>query len=494
MKILLYSANFAPEPTGIGKYSGEMAAWLAAQGHEVRVVAAPPYYPVWQVERDYRWPPYRREQWCGVKVWRAPLWVPKSPGGLTRILHLLSFALTSLPLMLRHIFWRPDLVISIAPAFCCAPIALLTARLSGAHSWLHMQDFEVDIAFRMELLRGKLLQHLILAMERSVLRKFDSVSSISSRMVERLLEKGVSRDRVRYFPNWVDTTHIKTVSDGGAYRAQLGIAADAIVVLYSGTLGGKQGLMVIPTAASLLASRKDIVFVVCGDGVMKPEVESASAELPNVLFIPLQPFERLGDLLCTADIHLLPQGRRAADLVLPSKLSGMLASGRPVISTCVRGSELDSIVSKCGLVVAPQDGAALAEGICRLADDAELRLSLGRRARAYAEANFERDKVLGRVFGPMVTAEARVAAGERVAAEARVAHVDVRVAHADARVAAGARFSHVDTRFVHVEARAANDDTRVADDETSVADGVVAWITPSAATARAESTVYDSTA
>ena len=85
MKILIYSANFAPEPTGIGKYSGEMAAWLSARGHEVRAVAAPPYYPQWRVSHDYRWPPYRREHWNSVDVWRAPLWVPASPRGLTVI-------------------------------------------------------------------------------------------------------------------------------------------------------------------------------------------------------------------------------------------------------------------------------------------------------------------------------------------------------------------------------------------------------------------------
>jgi len=103
MKILVCSTNFAPEPTGIGKYSGEMAAWLAARGHEVRAVAAPPYYPTWRVAGNYRWPPYRREQWSGVEVWRAPLWVPKSPHGLTRVLHLLSFAVMSFPVMLRQV-------------------------------------------------------------------------------------------------------------------------------------------------------------------------------------------------------------------------------------------------------------------------------------------------------------------------------------------------------------------------------------------------------
>jgi colanic acid biosynthesis glycosyl transferase WcaI len=404
MKVLVYSANFAPEPTGIGKYSGEMAAWLAARGHAVRSISAPPYYPNWRVSGGYRWPLFRREQWRGVEVWRAPLWVPKSPNGIKRILHLMSFALTSFPVALRQVFWRPDFVICVAPAFVCAPAALLVARLSGAQVWLHLQDFEVDIAFRMKLLRGAVLQRLILRMERWILRRFDNVSSISSRMVKRLLEKGVAPERISFFPNWVDIAHIKPSARTGNYRSQLGIADDAVVVLYSGTLGGKQGLMVVPAVARQLAARQDIVFVICGDGVIKPQLQAACAGL-GTRFLPLQPFDRLGELLCTANVHLLPQSKDAADLVLPSKLSGMLASGRPVIATCHAGTELHAVVSICGIVVEPEDASALAEAICRLADDAALRTGLGQRARAYAEANFERDAVLERVFGRIDSGE-----------------------------------------------------------------------------------------
>jgi colanic acid biosynthesis glycosyl transferase WcaI len=397
MKILLYSANFAPEPTGIGKYSGEMAAWLSAQGHEVRVVAAPPYYPAWKLAMGYAWPPYRRERWQGVDVWRAPLWVPKKPGGLTRVLHLMTFALFSLPVMLLQIFWRPEVVMTVAPAFVCAPAGWLTARLCGAKAWLHIQDFEVDVAFQMGLLRGRLLQRMVLASESWMLRRFDIVSSISGRMVERLRDKRVIPGRIRLFPNWVDISHVKPLSGISPYRAELGIAPDIKVALFSGTLGGKQGLMVIPDAAKRLQRRMDILFVVCGDGVMKPQLEAAAAELPNLKLLPLQPFDRLGELLGMADMHLLPQSPEAEDLVLPSKLSGMLASGRPVIATCREGTEIAAVVSQCGLVTPPEDGAALAAAIERLTGDDDERYAMGNKARSYAETNLARDSVLGRL-------------------------------------------------------------------------------------------------
>ncbi len=400
MRILIYSANFAPEPTGIGKYSGDMARWLADHGHEVRVVCAPPYYPTWRVDVKYRWPPYRRESWGGVGVWRTPLWVPKSPNGVTRLLHLFSFAISSFPVMLWQIAWRPDVVLTVAPAFICAPAGLLTAWLCRAKCWLHLQDFEVDVAFRMGLLKGRLLQRIALRMESSLLRRFDTVSTISARMMQRLCAKGVTAGKTRYLPNWVDLTQIKPPKNGG-YRTQLGIAKDAVVVLFSGTLSSKQGLMVIPDAARLLRSRREIVFVVCGEGIMKSELEAAAAGLPNIRFMPLQPSGRVSDLLAIADIHLLPQSPDAADLVLPSKLSGMLASGQPVIATCRAGTEISEIVSQCGLVVAPEDGVELAQAIAALADDPETRILLGRRARAFAENNFERNAVLSTVFAPV---------------------------------------------------------------------------------------------
>jgi colanic acid biosynthesis glycosyl transferase WcaI len=361
------------------------------------VVSAPPYYPTWKVDKDYTWPPYRREKWHGVDVWRAPVWVPEKPSGLTRLIHLFTFVLSSLPVMLWQIVWRPNVVITVAPALMCAPTGWLVARLSGGKAWLHIQDFEVDVAFQMGLLKGALLKNVVLGSERWLLRRFDSVSSISGQMLEKLRQKGVLERKIRFFPNWVDIAHIYPLDKPSDYRHELGINADVKVVLFSGSLGGKQGLMVIPEAARKLAHRKDLVFVVCGDGVMKPQLVAACTDLPNIHFLPLQPFSRLGQLLGLADMHLLPQSPEAADLVLPSKLSGMLASGRPVIALCQHSTEIARLVTECGLVVAPEDGSALAVAIEKLADDNELRSKLGIKARHSAKEKYEKHSVLNRL-------------------------------------------------------------------------------------------------
>jgi colanic acid biosynthesis glycosyl transferase WcaI len=315
----------------------------------------------------------------------------------------MTFAISSLPVMLWQLTWRPQVVITIAPAQMCAPTAWLVARLCGAKAWLHIQDFEVDVAFQMGLLKGRRTQDWLLGLEGWLLRQFDVVSSISGAMVQRLLQKGVDPTNAYLFPNWVDLTQIVPLNVPSTYRAELGIGPGVKVVLFSGTLSNKQGLMVIPEAARLMSHRKDIVFVVCGDGAMKPQLEEAAQQLPNLLMLPLQPLKRLSELLGLADMHLLPQSLEAEDLVLPSKLTGMLASGRPVIATCRAGTEIATVVGQCGLIVPPGDAAALVESIEQLDQNETLRLCLGKQARLYAEQYLEREAVLGAMMKRLVS-------------------------------------------------------------------------------------------
>lgn len=395
MRVLICSANYAPELTGVGKYSGEMAVWLAARGHEVRVVAAPPYYPAWRVAEAYRGRLFHQETLDGVKVWRAPLWVPARPGGLARVLHLLSFGLgAALPLLWWALRWRPQAVVCVAPFFTAAPASLLAARLAGAPAWLHVQDYEIDVAFSMGLLKGGLLKRAVAAAERFLFRRFDRVSSISQRMLDRAGDKGVPAVRRVMFRNGVDVDAVRPLAGPSPYRRELGLADDAVVVLFSGTLGRKQGLHLVPEVARRLADEPRLQFVVCGDGPMKDELVKSAEGLANLRFLPLQPLARLGELLGLADIQLLTQDAAAEDLVLPSKLSGMLSSGRPVVATCAEGTEIARTVQGYGRVVPPDDAAALAEALRQLAGDAAERQRLGQAARRFAEEHLHAGRVL----------------------------------------------------------------------------------------------------
>ncbi|MEO8870171.1 MAG: glycosyltransferase WbuB [Granulicella sp.] len=396
MRILIYGLNYAPELTGIGKYTGEMASWLTKRGHEVRVVAAPPYYPAWRVRDDYRGDLYRIEREPGKPVvYRTPLYVPQKPNGIKRMAHLFSFMVGSVPIMIPQIFWLPQVVFTVEPTFFGAPLALLVAKGAGACSWLHVQDFEVDAAFDLGLLPAEGPIHTFaLWLEKRFTSAFTRFSSISTKMVERMHAKEVPVDRTVLFPNWVDIDHIRPQEkDHNSYRQELGLEGK-IVLMYSGNMGKKQGLEVLGPLAEFFRSDSRIHLLFCGDGAFRPQLEAMVGDLPNVTLLPLQPLDRLSDLLSAADIHLLPQRAGAADLVMPSKLTGMLASGRPVVATADPGTQVAHVVEGCGLIVQSEDELALHTAVLRLVDDAPLRQRLGEAARRYALEHLNKESVL----------------------------------------------------------------------------------------------------
>ncbi len=396
MRIVVYGINYRPELTGIGKYSGEMAEWLAARGHEVRIVTAPPYYPQWQVAVNYSQWNYSRETLGGVDVWRCPLWVPNRPSGLKRILHLASFALSSFPVMLSQMFWRPNIILVVEPPLFCAPTSLFVSWLCRARSWLHVQDFEVDAAFDLGVLSSPRLRRSVLMVERWLMGRFGRVSTISDQMIARLGSKGVLPERQVLFPNWADTDHIYPLESSSTFREQLDIAASSVIFLYSGNMGEKQGLEIVVEAARRLVDRKDIVFVMCGQGAAYSRLRDLADGLQNIHWLPLQPLDRLNDLLNLADVHLLPQRADAADLVMPSKLTGMLASGRPVLATAFEGTQIAEVLEFSGVVVPPGNTELFIDAMVDLTGNTGQRRQLGKNARNYAVEYLGRDAVLAR--------------------------------------------------------------------------------------------------
>jgi colanic acid biosynthesis glycosyl transferase WcaI len=411
MRILIYGINFHPEPTGVGKYSGEMAQWLAARGHEVRVVTAPPSYPPWRVFPGYHAWRYSRETSRpqngnetsaggehdpvpSLEIFRCPLWIPQKPNGLKRLFHLASFALSSVPAMIRQIAWSPDIVLLVEPTLFCALQTLLVARCSGARSWLHVQDFEVDAAFGLGDLSPSLARNWAFSVERRILSGFDRVSAISKRMVERLSVKGVDPSRRILFANWVDTGEIFPLEGPSPLRKELGIAESTVVALYSGSMGKKHGLELLVDAARRLSPHPDLRFVFCGEGPGRQMLTDKAKDLPNVTLLPVQPASRLNDLLNLADIHLLPQLADAADLVMPSKLTGMMASGRAIIATVLPGTQLFEALEGAGIVTPPGDVDAFVSALLRLVEDSPLRQQLGQEARDYAVSRLSRQEIL----------------------------------------------------------------------------------------------------
>lgn len=394
MRLIVVSVYYAPDLISTCKYSTEMCEWLAEQGHDVTVITAPPFYPSWHVRDGYRAWFFLSEVLNGVRVLRCPCYIPSNPNGLKRMLHMLSFGLSSALALLVCVFRRPDAIVCVQP-FTSAFPSWFAARICGAAAWMHIQDFEMELAATLGLLPRWLTNNMN-AFEGWMLRRFDRVSTISDAMMFKLAAKGVPQQRSIMFPNWVDESAIHPLDDEPLLRRELGYGLEDCVCLYSGNMARKQGLDLLLSAAVLCSDAQHIKFLLCGEGPTRRDLETlaTSMKLTNVTFSDLQPTDRLNELLNTADIHLLPQKADVADLVLPSKLTGMLASGRPVVATARTGTDLACIVTQCGRVVPPGSAVLLVAAIKELADSPNLRLRLGMAARKFAEENFGKVRIL----------------------------------------------------------------------------------------------------
>lgn len=398
MRILIVGINFWPELTGTGKYTGELAEYLSGRGHQVTVVTAPPYFPYWKIQPGYRSWKFQSETWNGVRIIRCPLYVPQKVTGFSRIIHLISFAVTSWPVVLREKRKQPDIVFAVAPTLFSAPVAAYSAKNKRKRNWLHIQDFELDAALNLGLIRrSPWLEKLARAWEERVYRKFGVVSTISDAMLRKLEEKGVTQENIRYLPNWVDTSVIHPISGVNAYRQQFHFSPSDKVVLYSGSIGKKQGIEMLIEAGKRLEDQPHIQMVICGEGPGKSDLERMATGSTNIQFLPVQPSDKLNELLNMADMHVLPQRSGAADLVMPSKLLGMLASGKAVIAACPSGSALYTVIDQVGVVTPPEDPPALATAVSRLAGDERLCEKLGELGRKFAEEQYDKKNVLDRL-------------------------------------------------------------------------------------------------
>jgi colanic acid biosynthesis glycosyl transferase WcaI len=158
-------------------------------------------------------------------------------------------------------------------------------------------------------------------------------------------------------------------------------------------MGEKQGVETLAEVARLLTG-SPVVLLLAGAGAAEPRLRAATAGFAHVRWLPLQPAARLNDLLNAADLHLLPQRPDAADLVMPSKLAFMLASGKPVVAGAAPDTALARAIEGAGLAVPPGDAAAMAAAVHALAEDSARRHALGERARARALAEWDREAIL----------------------------------------------------------------------------------------------------
>ena len=393
--IAIVGINYFPELTGIPVYTTGMAEYLFQKGFDVTVYTAFPYYPDWLKYEGDKGRCFRKEVINSVKIRRSYVYVPNPVNTLKRVIHELSFILSSMANYLMGP--RADLTIVVSPPlFTGLPIWLL-ARLKGSKVLFHVQDLQPDVAIELGMLGTGLFAKLLYKIEKVIYDRVDWVSTVCSGMLERMLKKGVARENSFLLRNWGNEDVISPRDKNTEYRDKYSLNRK-YVVLYAGNLGVKQGINIVTEAGEKLKYRTDIQFLMAGNGAVKPWLleHVNSKRLNNITLLPTQPSERLSDLLATADVSIVPQRKEAKNIVLPSKLLNIMVSGRPVIATAEPESELGRTINtaNCGLLVEPENSDALAKAIIYFKDHPQEASEFGTNGRNYIVKHFTKKQIL----------------------------------------------------------------------------------------------------
>lgn len=402
-RILIIGINYAPELTGIGRYTGEMGAWLAKQQADVQVVTGFPYYPEWKVSEGYRARWFSAEILDGAKVLRCPLYVPGHPSPLRRMMQDLSFFFSA---MLAVSFLllsgkRFDHIWVASPSFLSGWVGLWAGLFCPkANRRLHIFDLQVDAASGLNMIRGQGFIRFLSIMESSMMKKYDIVSTLSEGMRGMIARKKVRPEAIVLLPIWVDTMRFLPMDVDLNLLKRLGIPPDKRLVLYSGAVGEKQGLENLLELAVMTKREgiSELIFVVAGEGpfARQLKLEALTLGLDNVMFIPLQGDDIFPSLLNAAWLHLILQKDTGNEHFMPSKLYPILSVGGLAMVTSKPDSSLGRLISEhqIGSLVVENHPISMYQMIMELLREEGKCKTFKTNARNYALMHFSRNLLL----------------------------------------------------------------------------------------------------
>jgi len=389
--ITFIGLNYAPEDTAIGLYSTQMVEALIAAGAHVNVVTAMPYYPQWQIQAPYdQASSYIKESQEKATIYRYKQYVPESPTFLKRVLHILSFTYGS---------WRnlkkikqADLVVSIIPFTTSAYLGNGHASKHKAPHWIHIQDFEFDAALQSGISGNgkKQVFKKLFKIESSILKKASTVSTISHLMVKKLQSK--TQTPTFYLPNWIDISSAQPDKSNSHPFLQ----SSKFKLLYSGNVGEKQDWEFFLAFAKAIPSQ-DIDITIVGAGSKMAWLKT-KLQQENVHYHDPVPYAELFSLLSSADAHFLFQKNDVIDTVMPSKLLGMMASGKPSLVLGNPASEVRNVLenSNGGVYLSSCQVEKAIEVVQQWKSNKEICEKLGKNANRYVLQHYSRTHILNK--------------------------------------------------------------------------------------------------
>ena len=394
LKITFICAVFPPEPEPAGVMAHQLAAKLSADGHSVTMIVPVPNRPKGKVYEGFEGSANRRATASdGYKVVRCPHWlIGPTRRLINRVLENLTFGVSATWAAWRQ--GRPDvLIVETWPLFGVQCAALL-ARWWRIPFLYYVQDVYPEAAVHAGYLSAdSWVAGALRAWDRKLCMQSAKVITISPAMSSILsTTRRLSFDHLAVIANWQDSAEFKMQTFSGRWREEQHIPSTAFVAMFAGTMGHVSGVECLVSVADILRDQPDILIICVGEGIRKAEMEEGAAalRLDNIRFLPNQTRERLVEMQQSANVMLLTMHPSATDSSVPSKLISYMAAGRAVICAANSSATVATVVrdANAGVVLPPDDPAAIARAIKDLAQDSPRNHEMGQKSRRYFEQNF----------------------------------------------------------------------------------------------------------
>ena len=397
LRVTFLTHYFPPEVGPAQTRLHELAKRLIAAGETVTVVTGFPNYPAGEIFPGYRGKRFMEDTVDGIRVLRTWVFATRSRGFVGRLLNYFSFPIFSL-LAVRKL-GQTDVIYVQSPPLFTGLAALWFSRLKRAPFVFNVSDIWPQSAVELGMLRNRFAIRLAEWLEHHIYRRAKRITVPTPGILERLVARGVPREKIFLLTNGVDTAAYNVTSPDRELAHRLGLDGHK-VFMYAGLHGLAQGLDVILEAAKLTHD-PDVLYVLVGDGADKAAlVAKVEAEgISNVKFLPIQPTATLPAVLNLAYATVIPL--RRLDLfkaALPSKLFDSMAAGRPIVAPLWGEAAALVEAAACGLVVEPEDARAVQQAVEKLAADPALAARLGEQGRKYVVEHFNRDDIAKRLI------------------------------------------------------------------------------------------------
>lgn len=381
-RILFLNRLFGPNTEATGTLLTELAEDLAAQ-HQITVICGPA-----DNSKSGVWPLIHRENHGAVKLVRT--FGLRTSGKRRALRHLnrpIYFVLAAIAAFRE----RADVVVAETDPPVLGVLGAALKFLRKCSFIYYCQDLYPDVAKATGALTNRPLLAMLRFANQLAYRRADALVALSEDMAGLLRRRKIPARKIRVIPNWIDCDAVKPQTPSAAWREKY---CARFVVMYAGNLGWTQNLEAVLEGARLLRGDPRVKFVFVGDGARKKylEKEARSNRLENVDFVDRVNPAEMSEVLAAANLHLVPLGAGVAGCMVPSKVYGILAAGKPFVAMMEREAEVARIARdfEVGFVVPPGDGRTLADTISRCMNAPVLLEEMGRRARTLAEKKYDR--------------------------------------------------------------------------------------------------------